>query len=108
MSRAVPSGTPPGGDGGSFGSGRIGWSPRSMDDRDLGRRAACRDAVNVPGVRPETVTVLFTDVAGSTAWRAAIGDGAADVRVTEWAGVSHDVTPAMTRAFAPSPRMRPE
>jgi adenylate cyclase len=65
-----------------------------MDDRDVARRDACRDPVTVSGVRPETGTVLFTDVAGSTAWRAAIGDPAADVRMTEWAGVSRDVVAA--------------
>jgi class 3 adenylate cyclase/tetratricopeptide (TPR) repeat protein len=33
--------------------------------------------------RPETVTVLFTDVVGSTAWRARVGDDVADMRTVE-------------------------
>jgi class 3 adenylate cyclase/antitoxin (DNA-binding transcriptional repressor) of toxin-antitoxin stability system len=41
--------------------------------------------------RPETVTVLFTDVVGSTAWRARVGEVAADERMAELAQVSRDV-----------------
>jgi class 3 adenylate cyclase/tetratricopeptide (TPR) repeat protein len=41
--------------------------------------------------RPETVTVLFTDVVGSTAWRARIGEAAADTRASELDRVSRDV-----------------
>ena len=33
--------------------------------------------------RPETVTVVFTDVVGSTMWRARVGDEVADVRTAE-------------------------
>ena len=43
------------------------------------------------GSRPETVTVLFTDVVGSTAWRARIGEAAADVRASELERVSREV-----------------
>jgi class 3 adenylate cyclase len=33
--------------------------------------------------RPETVTVVFTDVVGSTAWRALVGGATTDLRMTE-------------------------
>ena len=42
-------------------------------------------------VRPETVTVLFSDVVGSTAWRARVGDGVADVRTAELERASRQV-----------------
>lgn len=41
--------------------------------------------------RPETVTVLFSDVVGSTAWRARVGDGVADVRTAELERASRQV-----------------
>ena len=41
--------------------------------------------------RPETVTVLFTDVVGSTAWRARVGDDVADVRTVELERASRQV-----------------
>jgi class 3 adenylate cyclase len=43
------------------------------------------------GVRPQTVTVLFTDVVGSTAWRARVGDDIADVRSAELDRASRQV-----------------
>jgi class 3 adenylate cyclase len=43
------------------------------------------------GARPETVTVLFTDVVGSTAWRARVGDVVADVRTVELERASRQV-----------------
>ncbi len=46
------------------------------------------------GVRPETVTVLFTDLVGSTAWRARVGDDVADVRTIEFERASRQVVDA--------------
>ena len=46
------------------------------------------------GSRPETVTVLFTDVVGSTAWRARVGDDVADVRGIEFERASRQVVDA--------------
>ena len=40
---------------------------------------------------PETVTVVFTDVVGSTAWRARVGDVVADVRSGELERASREV-----------------
>ena len=37
------------------------------------------------------MTVLFTDLAGSTAWRVHVGDRAADARMTELERVSRDI-----------------
>jgi class 3 adenylate cyclase len=45
--------------------------------------------------RPETVTVLFTDVVGSTAWRARVGDEVADVRTVELERASRQVVDSM-------------
>ena len=45
--------------------------------------------------RPETVTVLFTDVVGSTAWRARVGDDIADVRTVELERASRQVVDSM-------------
>ena len=42
-------------------------------------------------VAPETVTVVFTDVVGSTAWRARVGDVVADVRTGELERASREV-----------------
>jgi class 3 adenylate cyclase len=47
------------------------------------------------GARPETVTVLFTDVVGSTAWRARVGDVVADVRTVELERASRQVVDSM-------------
>ena len=44
--------------------------------------------------RPETVTVVFTDVVGSTAWRASVGDDVADVRIAELERASRHVVEA--------------
>jgi class 3 adenylate cyclase/tetratricopeptide (TPR) repeat protein len=44
--------------------------------------------------RPETATVLFTDLVGSTAWRAATGDAPADTRMAELERVSREVVAA--------------
>ena len=44
--------------------------------------------------RPETVTVLFTDVVGSTAWRVRLGDKVADVRIAELERASAEVVAA--------------
>jgi class 3 adenylate cyclase/tetratricopeptide (TPR) repeat protein len=41
--------------------------------------------------RPETVTVMFTDVVGSTAWRGEVGDEVADVRTAELERASREV-----------------
>ena len=41
--------------------------------------------------RPETVTVLFTDLVGSTAWRSRVGDVVADVRIAELEQASKEV-----------------
>jgi class 3 adenylate cyclase/tetratricopeptide (TPR) repeat protein len=41
--------------------------------------------------RPETVTVLFTDLVGSTAWRTRAGDAAADTRIAELERASREV-----------------
>ncbi len=41
--------------------------------------------------RPETVTVVFTDVVGSTAWRSRVGDVVADTRTAELEQASRDV-----------------
>jgi class 3 adenylate cyclase/tetratricopeptide (TPR) repeat protein len=41
--------------------------------------------------RPETVTVLFTDVVGSTAWRTRVGDEVADLRTAEFERASRSV-----------------
>src|SRR4029077_9705060 len=48
-------------------------------------------AAGVASPRPETVTVLFTDVVGSTAFRTRVGDARADVRLFELERVSRDV-----------------
>ena len=45
----------------------------------------------MPGGRPEMVTVVFTDVVASTAWRARVGDDVADVRTTELHRASREV-----------------
>jgi adenylate cyclase len=45
--------------------------------------------------RPETVTVLFTDVVGSTAGRARVGDEVADVRTVELERASRQVVDSM-------------
>jgi class 3 adenylate cyclase len=45
--------------------------------------------------RPETVTVPFTDVVGSTAWRARVGDEVADVRTVELERASRQVVDSM-------------
>ena len=41
--------------------------------------------------RPETVTVLFTDLVGSTAWRVRVGDAVADARMAELERASREV-----------------
>jgi class 3 adenylate cyclase len=41
--------------------------------------------------RPETVTVLFTDLVGSTAWRTRVGDTVADARIAELERASREV-----------------
>jgi class 3 adenylate cyclase/tetratricopeptide (TPR) repeat protein len=43
------------------------------------------------GVRPETVTVLFTDVVGSTAWRVRVGGRSADQESAELERASREV-----------------
>jgi class 3 adenylate cyclase/tetratricopeptide (TPR) repeat protein len=43
------------------------------------------------GVRPETVTVLFTDVVGSTAWRVRVGGRSADDESAELERASREV-----------------
>src|SRR5262245_47837871 len=43
------------------------------------------------GRRPETVTVVFTDMVGSTAWRAKVGDEMADMRTAELEQASRQV-----------------
>src|SRR6478735_4177412 len=48
-------------------------------------------AANVTSPRPETVTVLFTDVVGSTAFRTRVGDARADGRLFELERVSRDI-----------------
>ena len=44
--------------------------------------------------RPETVTVLFSDLVGSTAWRVRVGDAVADVRTAEFDRASRDIVEA--------------
>ena len=44
--------------------------------------------------RPETVTVLFTDLVGSTAWRIRVGDAVADRRTAELDRASRDIVKA--------------
>jgi class 3 adenylate cyclase len=45
----------------------------------------------VAGSRPETVTVLFSDVVGSTAFRTRVGDGRADGHLLELERASRDI-----------------
>ena len=44
---------------------------------------------------PETVTVVFTDVVGSTAWRSRVGDVVADGRSAELERASREVVPSL-------------
>jgi hypothetical protein len=61
------------------------------DDVRIGRRAVL---LRMPAW-PETVTVLFTDVVGSTAWRARVGDEVADVRTVELERASRQVVDSL-------------
>ncbi len=45
----------------------------------------------MPGGRPETMTVLFTDLVGSTAWRMRVGDALADERTAELERASRQI-----------------
>jgi class 3 adenylate cyclase/tetratricopeptide (TPR) repeat protein len=65
---------------------------------------AVRDARAAPALaiqwrmadgRPETVTVLFTDLVGSTAWRVRVGDEMADVRTAELERASRRVVASL-------------
>ena len=46
------------------------------------------------GPRPETVTVLFTDVVASTPWRTELGEAVADVRMAELSASSREIVEA--------------
>ncbi len=48
----------------------------------------------MPRGRPETVTVMFTDLVGSTAWRTRVGELVADERTAELERASRDVITA--------------
>jgi class 3 adenylate cyclase/tetratricopeptide (TPR) repeat protein len=64
-----------------------GWCADTLGQRALGGFYAA----GVTSPRPETVTVLFTDVVGSTAFRTQVGDARADVRLLELERMSRDV-----------------
>jgi len=46
------------------------------------------------GPRPETVTVLFSDVVASTPWRTELGEAVADVRMAELSASSREIVDA--------------
>jgi class 3 adenylate cyclase len=52
------------------------------------------------GDRPETVTILFTDVVGSTAWRAPVGDVTTDARMAEFEHARRDVVASLAARWS--------
>ena len=50
-----------------------------------------RRVTRMLGPRPETVTVLFSDVVASTPWRTELGEAVADVRMAELSASSREI-----------------